>query len=208
MGYPRSGVMGKMTENLLGKILFGVLFTVVLPFALILWAIASETSIVLPALQTDIAGMFFIVSGVLLVIVGSVTLSLYGKGLPMSPFPPAKYVSKGIYRVIPHPIYTGACFFSVGLSFYFGSASGIWLVSPILILGFVAYVIGFEKYGLKKRFPNNTFRPLISLPSQTDEAPTMWDKISVYVLVFTPWFLLYQMLDYLGSPKGLSLIHI
>ena len=202
MGYPRSGVMGKMTENLLGKILFGVLFTVVLPFAAILWAIASETLIVIPALQSDLAGMVLIVSGFLLIIVGSVTLSLYGKGLPMSPFPPAKFVSQGIYRLIPHPIYIGACFFSVGLSFYFGSASGIWLVSPILILGFVAYVKGFEKHGLKKRFPNNTFRSLISLPSQSDEVPTLWNKISVYVLVFTPWFLLYQMLDYLGSPKG------
>ena len=164
MGYTRSGVMGKMTENLLGKILFGVLFTVVLPFAAILWAIASETLIVLPALQSDLAGMVFIVSGLLLVIVGSVTLSLYGKGLPMSPFPPAKFVSQGIYRLIPHPIYVGACFFSVGLSFYFGSASGIWLVTPILILGFVAYVKGFESHGLNKRFPDNTFRTLISLP--------------------------------------------
>ena len=186
-----------MTENLLGKILFGVLFTLVLPFAAILWAIASETSIILPALQSDIAGIVFIVSGLILVIVGSVTLSLYGKGLPMSPFPPAKYVSQGIYRIIPHPIYTGASFFSVGLSFYFGSASGIWLVSPILILGFVAYVKGFENHGLKKRFPNNTFRSLISLPSQSDEAPSLWNKISVYVLVLIPWFLLYQMLDYL-----------
>ena len=69
-----------MTENLLGKILFGVLFTVVLPFAAILWAIASETLIVLPALQSDLAGMVLIVSGFLLIIVGSVTLSLYGKG--------------------------------------------------------------------------------------------------------------------------------
>jgi len=194
--------MGKMTENLLGKILFGVLFTVVLPFATILWAIASEGLIVLPALQSDLAGMVFIISGFLLMMVGSVTISFYGKGLPMNPFPPAKFVSQGIYRLIPHPIYVGACFFSVGLSFYFGSASGIWLVTPILILGFVAYVKGFESHGLNKRFPDNTFRTLISLPRQSDDAPTLWNKISVYVLVFTPWFLLYQILDYLGSPKG------
>ena len=80
MGYTRSGVMGKMTENLLGKILFGVLFTVVLPFAAILWAIASEGLIVLPALQSDLAGMVFIISGFLLMMVGSVTISFYGKG--------------------------------------------------------------------------------------------------------------------------------
>jgi hypothetical protein len=79
--------MGKMTENLLGKILFGVLFTVVLPFAAILWAIASETLIVLPPLHSDLAGLVLIVSGFLLMMVGSITLSLYGKGLPMSPFP-------------------------------------------------------------------------------------------------------------------------
>ena len=194
--------MGKITENLLGKILFGVLFTVVLPFAAILWAIASETLIVLPPLHSDLAGLVLIVSGFLLMMVGSITLSLYGKVLPMSPFPPANFVSQGIYRLIPHPIYTGACFFSVGLSFYFGSASGIWLVSPILILGFVAYVKGFEKHGLMKRFPNNTFCSLISLPNQSDDAPSLWNKISVYVLVLIPWFLLYQMLDYLGSPNG------
>ena len=67
-----------MTENLLGKILFGVLFTVVLPFAAILWAITSETLIVLPPLQSDFAGLVLIVSGFLLMMVGSITLSLYG----------------------------------------------------------------------------------------------------------------------------------
>ena len=55
-----------MTENLLGKILFGVLFTVVLPFAAILWAIASETLIVLPPLHSDLAGLVLIVSGFLI----------------------------------------------------------------------------------------------------------------------------------------------
>ena len=66
-----------MTENFLGKILFGVLFTVVLPCATILWAIASETLIILPPLQSDLAGLVLIVSGFLLMMVGSITLSLY-----------------------------------------------------------------------------------------------------------------------------------
>ena len=190
--------MGQMTENLLGKILFGVLFTFVLPFAAILWAIASDRLILLPTVQSDYVGIFLIILGFLIMLVGSITLSFYGKGLPMSPFPPAKFVYQGIYKLIPHPIYVGASFFSLGLSLYFGSASGIWLVSPILIMGLVAYVIGFEKHGLIKRFPNNTFCSLISLPNQSNDAPTLWNKISVYVLVLIPWFLLYQILITLG----------
>ena len=200
--------MGQMTENLLGKILFGVLFTFVLPFAAILWAIASDRLILLPAVQSDYVGIFLIILGFLIMLVGSITLSFYGKGLPMSPFPPAKFVYQGIYKLIPHPIYVGASFFSLGLSLYFGSASGIWLVSPILIMGLVAYVIGFEKHGLIKRFPNNTFCSLISLPNQSNDAPTLWNKISVYVLVLIPWFLLYQILDYLGSPSEYIPINI
>ena len=53
--------MGQMTENLLGKILFGVLFTFVLPFAAILWAIASDRLILLPAVQSDYVGIFLII---------------------------------------------------------------------------------------------------------------------------------------------------
>ena len=59
-----------------------------------------------------------------------------------------------------------------------------------------------------KRFPNNTFCSLISLPNQSDDAPSLWNKISVYVLVLIPWFLIYQMLDYIGSPKGYIPINI
>jgi|TARA_B100002003_G_scaffold1225_2_gene1069 protein-S-isoprenylcysteine O-methyltransferase Ste14 len=198
--------MGKMTKNLLGKMLFGILCAVVLPSAAIFWAIASEATVSLPPFQSNIFGLVLLISGLLLMIIASITISVFGEGLPMSPFPPAKFVSKGIYRIAPHPIYVGACFFSLGLSIYFGSASGLWLVSPIVILGIVVYVQGFERHVLDKRFPENKFRPLISLPIQSDKAPTLWNRLSVFILVLVPWFFLLQMLNYLkGSCEFISI---
>lgn len=195
-------------KDVLGKILFGVLWVLIIPTVVICWAIASEEVISLRPPQSDIFGSILLVSGLILMIIGARTLSVYGAGLPMSPFPPTTFVSQGIYGLIPHPIYTGACFISVGLSVYFGSASGFWLVSPILILGCIAYVQGFEKHGLKNRFPDNAFRPFFSLPAQSDESPTLGDCVSVYVMVFTPWFLVFQLLNYLHATDSSMFLNI
>ncbi len=207
MSYPRIGYLGKM-KNLLGKILFGVLWVLVIPAVTIYWAIASEKVVALHPLQSITLGWVLLLSGLLLVIIGCITLSVYGSGLPMSPFPPKTFVSRGVFGLMSHPIYTGACFISIGLSIYFGSASGLWLVSPIFIFGCIAYVYGFEKHGLKNRFPDNAFRPFFSLPAQSDDSPTLGDIISIYVMVFTPWFLVFLMLHYLNAPDSFTFRNI
>src|ERR1039457_1951669 len=73
--------------------------------------------------------------GALLLLWGMRDLWIRGGGLPMNADPPPRYVDRGIYRLLPHPIYTGFCALCVGVSISVGSASGLWLVSPLLMRG-------------------------------------------------------------------------
>jgi hypothetical protein len=123
----------------------------------------------------------------------------------MSPFPPIYYVSSGIYRFIPHPIYTGASCLVFGTSLYAGSAGGIWVISPLFILGCVALVMGYERENLNKRYPGKQIKPLISIPSIAENRPTVWNIVSAFVLVFLPWICLYQLVSVLGVP-GIAIL--
>ena len=45
--------------------------------------------------------------GVAVLLAGMLSLWRYGGGLPMNAFPPARFVERGIYGLVPHPIYGG-----------------------------------------------------------------------------------------------------
>ena len=51
-----------------------------------------------------------------LLLLGMAHLWVYGGGLPMNACPPPGYVMQGIYRFLPHPIYTGFCMICAGTS--------------------------------------------------------------------------------------------
>jgi hypothetical protein len=101
-------------------------------------------------------------------------------------------------RIIPHPIYTGACLLAIGISVYTKSSGGLWLISPILILGCTALVAGYEKNDLKKRFPDKEYKPLLSIPEASGQPPTIWNRLSVYILVLIPWLILYRIAIFLN----------
>ena len=75
-----------------------------------------------------------------------------GGGLPMNAFPPPRFVSGGIYALVPHPIYGGFVLACAGVAVYTGSASGLWLVTPTVALGCAALVLGYELPDLRRRF--------------------------------------------------------
>src|ERR1035441_8660739 len=75
-----------------------------------------------------------------------------GEGLPMNAFPPPRLVTSGVYSVIPHPIYTGFCLLCVALAMAARSRSGLWLVCPVVMLGCVSLVLGYERPDLDRRF--------------------------------------------------------
>lgn len=190
--------MALKIKSSVGKVLYASLFILVLPLLLILWAAKMESNLSLPVYENPILGIIVIIGGMLMMSFGIIELILRGKGLPMNPYPPDRYVTSGIYKFIPHPIYTGASLLIIGISIFMESASGLWIISPLFIIGWVALVTGFEKKDLLKRFPDKQFKTLISIPKSYGEQPTVWNKISAYVLVLVPWLILYQAFLLLG----------
>ncbi len=118
-----------------GKWVYATLFVAVIPALLVGWAIATTDVVGLPAVTVGWGGLVVSGIGVLLVLAGTQALWVHGRGLPMSPYPPSVYVSSGVYRVTPHPIYAGFAMLCFGVSMTLESPSGLWLVSPSVALG-------------------------------------------------------------------------
>lgn len=186
---------------ILGKILYGTLFMMVLPIGLFEWAISTQNIIQLPVPDLPAVSILLLILGIVFCLWGMVSLIVLGKGLPMNAFPPKYYVSKGIYSLINHPIYTGAGIITIALSMFFKSSSGFWLISTLFCLAMVTFVIGFENENIKRKpgyFKNKAF---FSLPDNSNEIPTPGDRIKVYVLAIIPWTIIYELLIYIGVPK-------
>lgn len=184
-----------------GKTLYGLLFVVILPALLIAWAGMTERVVPLPAIESLPAGSIMMLCGAALMISGMIALIVYGEGLPMNAYPPARYVTRGAYRLTSHPIYAGFSILSIGAAVAAGSASGLWLVSPVVILGCVALVQGFERHDLRRRFGDAIEKPLLRLPAEGTEPPSVTERLSVYLLVLLPWLALYEAVRLFGVPK-------
>lgn len=184
-----------------GKLLYGLLFVLVLPGALLWWAIATESVVPLPVVRYAWAGYILIAAGLGLMLSGVTALVRHGKGWPMNPYPPPIYVSRGIYRYTSHPIYLGFVIAALGLALVSRSPSGIWLVTPMVALALTALVLGYERHDLRRRFGTEAIRkPLISLPEDSPDRPTAWGRASAYLLVLFPWAAAYEAVFTLGVP--------
>jgi protein-S-isoprenylcysteine O-methyltransferase Ste14 len=173
-----------------GKILYALLFVAAVPALLVVWARLTEESVPLNAVHSLPVGLILAFGGAFLMISGMAAIYFYGRGLPMNAYPPARFVVEGVYGFLPHPIYTGFSMLSIGVSIAAGSASGLWLVSPTVILGCVALVQGYEKQATRERFGESAAtKPLIRLPAKDALPPAAADRISVYVIALLPWLL-------------------
>ena len=138
----------------LGKFLYGVLFLFVVPSLLVLWTARTGRLVNLPAIHSAALGVSVAALGLALLLAGMQALWKIGGGLPMNAFPPPNYVSRGVYRFISHPIYVGFVFTCAGTSIIAGSASGLWLTTPVVAMASVALVLGYELDDMRKRFGN------------------------------------------------------
>jgi protein-S-isoprenylcysteine O-methyltransferase Ste14 len=182
------------------KILYGSVFVIAIPILLILWAKQTGKIVTLPLPENIYLAYGLIVSGSALAISGILYLIIYGKGLPMNPFPPEHYVKKGIYALLKHPIYTGSVIISFGLSIVLKSASGFWLVSPLFTLMIIAFVIGFENERTKDVFGVQDHKTFLSSPDADLKPPSLSERISVYILAFVPWVIIYEAFIFIGVP--------
>jgi membrane-associated phospholipid phosphatase/protein-S-isoprenylcysteine O-methyltransferase Ste14 len=182
------------------KILYAGFFVLALPVLLVLWAKATEPAVHVPLRANMPIGLALGAVGVLLVLLGMATLWIHGKGLPMNLAPPPNYVSQGAFRLLPHPIYTGFCVLFVGASIAAGSASGLWLVSPLVALGCAALVLGYERHDLRQRFGEALVTPHAILPPDDARPPTGLERIRCYLCVLFPWVFLYEAVVSAGVP--------
>ncbi len=185
-----------MAEMMLGKILYGALFAAVLPGLLILWAAAAQPNISLPAYGNPLLGYSIAACGLGLMCAAMWQLWWLGGGLPMNAFPPVRLVSRGAFQGLPHPIYTGFVAICLGVSMAAGSAAGLWLVTPTVLLACTALVLGYERLDLKRRFGDT----LHLLPANEMSSPSTWDRIRFFPAVILPWLALYEFTVNMGTP--------
>ena len=191
--------MELLVRSQIAKVLYGVLFVVLVPLALVAWAHGAGIAVPLPAFHPIPRGPLLMACGAAFMAFGMLTLWRDGGGLPMNAFPPPRLVEKSIYSVVPHPIYGGFVILCAGVAIFYGSTSGLWLVTPCVALACSALVLGYEAPDLRKRFGVRTLS--LWLPCNRAEAPSLMERLRVYLVVLLPWLVVYELLGALGKPS-------
>lgn len=192
------------------KILYSAFYLILLPLALIFWADKTEVFVTYPPVESREVGLFLMVLGGVMMFWSMGLLILKGKGLPLNAFPPRKLVKTGPYRLLRHPIYWGFAMMLAGYFIYTGSASGLWLVTPLTLLGMIALVLGYEGIELKERFPDGDLTPLLEWQAGK-EKPVLRKKVAgllvILLLLGVTNFLAFRGLgsDHTDSMGDLSL---
>ncbi len=168
----------KHHTQITGKFLYAITFLILIPAGLWLWAKYTESFIPFPKIESQTAGWILIIVGGSLILWAMFYLKKFGKGLPMNAYPPPEFVTSGPYRIFRHPIYWGFGMLMTGCFIFTGSASGLWLVAPVTILGMIALVLGYEEIDLKKRFPNQKIKTILDLPENNSESPELRDRFA------------------------------
>ncbi len=174
-------------KDSIGKLVYAVVFIFFLPALLWLWSIQTAHSISLPPIHSVSWGISLFSSGLILIIMSMYYLRRHGKGLPMNAYPPEKLVRKGPYRFLHHPIYTGFGILITGVSLWIGSASALWLVTPLTILGMIALVLGYEKPDLTKRFHEYSKPVLLSIPTSVNIPSKIRHRLSAILWPLLLW---------------------
>jgi len=182
------------------RLAYGVLFGVALPAGLVLWARAAARLVPLPSVHAPAAGLALFTGGLALLALGMRDLVARGRGLPMNVFPPTVLVRTGVYRWVRNPIYLGFSLACAGVAIATGSAAGLWLVMPSVVLGTAALVWGYERHDLARRFGAPALAPpLLSLPRGEGPASAP-ARVAVVLWVLAPWLIAYAAVQALGRP--------
>jgi prolipoprotein diacylglyceryltransferase/protein-S-isoprenylcysteine O-methyltransferase Ste14 len=184
-----------MALNTSGKVLYSLIFLVVVPLALVGWSAATEGVVHMPPVTSLPLGVVLASLGASLMLWGMKDLWSYGGGLPMNAHPPPRLVVRGTYRLLPHPIYTGFSLLTIGVSIISGSASGLWLVSPMVMLCCASLVLGYEQHDLQARFGQG----VKAVPTENEATtPSTIDRWRVMLLAILPWAVAFAIVHFFG----------
>lgn len=152
---PRSEVKKTVVSKAMTIVAYVAVFWILLPVFLlftgfrldILWPIAIPLTS-----GSLVAGWVLVSLGSFVIVASTAQLWYQGKGLPISDLPPSHFVSAGFYRLWRHPIYVGFTLLFAGVTCFFGSPWCLAFSTPLLLLGWIAYVLYFEEPVLIERF--------------------------------------------------------
>jgi protein-S-isoprenylcysteine O-methyltransferase Ste14 len=178
---------------------YALVFVLLLPALLVGWANALDRMVMLPRYGSPQVGLALGFAGLAMLSSATVTLRRHGEGLPMSPFPPAKFVRHGLYAWFEHPIYIGAVLIAAGVSLATRSGAGLWIVTPLFTLAISAFVLGYERTATRERF-GPVEPPLLRLAPPSDAPPTRGERLAIYTHVLVPWVTAYMAVELLGAP--------
>ena len=193
--------LARGTRSLAGILTYGALFAVGLPLALGAWMYRLDGLLQLPRYGSTAAGLAVAAVGTAVMAAAMLALWRFGHGLPMSPFPPERFVVRGVYGVMADPIYVGAVLTCLGAALACRSAAGLWIVTPVLALSAAAFVWGFERQSTAARF-GTLPAPWLRIPDATDAPPVLRDQVSVLLLALLPWLVLYEAVSRLGRSEA------
>ncbi|HYP75959.1 MAG TPA: prolipoprotein diacylglyceryl transferase family protein [Polyangiaceae bacterium] len=185
-----------------GQLGYGALFVVVLPLLLLAWARATRNVVSLALPPWPYLGATLAMLGLLLMSWAMLALWHFGEGLPMNAYPPPKFVQRGPYALVSHPIYLGAVLLCAGLSWYFQSASGFWLVTPVLAAASIALVLGYETHDLAARFGVQRKRAWLSLIASSEARPNRSERACAFVSCVLGWMIGYELIALSGASNG------
>lgn len=192
----------------MGRVLYGAVFCVGLPLLLWAWTVGLDRVVALPVVQSAWIGSAIALCGLVLMLAGMWMLWRDGGGLPMNAFPPQRFVRRGVYGLVAHPIYFGFVLSCGGVSVASGSAAGLWIMTPIAALGCWALVAGYERDAITARFRGQSLmegaRPWLSLPIATEDRPNVLEAIGATILVFVPWLVMYEGVGHLPVPGAID----
>lgn len=200
---------GPSSQSKWGSWLYGALFCGVLPLALGAWAMRLDVVLhawLWPVPLAPQAGAIL-----LLLALGGMALAMWqlvreGQGLPMNAYPTQRWVRRGLYAYLPHPIYIGFIVAVAGASVLCQSSAGAWVLTPTVGLGVLALVWGYEAAATEARLGPAPSSPWLSLPPDASEWADARHRVAALLVALGPWALCYSLGSLLPtSPLALEL---